>query len=353
VVCFDDRAHALFHWEVVRIMLHHSHRPVRRRFTGVMLTASLAMLATPLAAQGWVPTKPVEIVVPSAPGGSNDKTARTVERILNEKRLVPTPITIVNKPGGGNALTMNYLVQHTSDGHYLMIGTPTILTNHIIGRSKLTYTDFTPVASLLNDYIAFGVNAESSLKSAADLSERLKKDPKAVSVGFATALGSHNHIAAGLLMKAIGADVRAMRAIAFKGSAEAITAVLGGHIDLVTTASGNAATHVANGKMRVLAIAAERRMPGVLADVPTWKELGVPLVFGGWRSIMGPKAMPPEQVAYWENALKQVVAAPEFKQDLERNFWSDDFATGERMQADLRKEYEAMKSVLVELGLAK
>src|SRR5690606_30572925 len=157
---------------------------------------------------------------------------------------------------------------------------------------------------------------------------------------FATALGSHNHIAAGLLYKAIGADVRAMRAIAFKGSAEAITAVLGGHVDVVTTAAGNAATHVANGQMRVLASGAEKRMPGVFADVPTWKELGVPLVFGGWRSIMGPKGMPPEQVAFWENVLKQVVAAPEWKKDLERNFWSDDFATGAKMMEDLKKEYE-------------
>jgi putative tricarboxylic transport membrane protein len=321
-----------------------------RRWVGALLAAALA---APFAAQAWVPTRPVEIVVPSAPGGSNDKTARTVERILNEQRLVPTSITIVNKPGGGNALTMNYLVQHSGDGHYLMIGTPTLLTNHIVGRSKLTYTDFTPVASLLNDYIVFGVNADAPLRTGQQLSERLKKDPKAVSVGFATALGSHNHIAAGLLYKAIGADVRAMRAIAFKGSAEAITAVLGGHVDLVTTASGNAATHVANGKMRVLAICADKRMPGVLADVPTWKELGVPLVFGGWRSIMGPKGMPPEQVAYWENALKQVVASPEWQKDLERNFWAEDFATGERLQADLKKEYDSMKSVLTDLGLAK
>lgn len=121
-------------------MPHHPHQPARRHWIGALLATSMAALGGPLAAQGWQPTKPVEIVVPSAPGGSNDKTARTVERILNEKRLVPTSITIVNKPGGGNALTMNYLVQHAGDGHYLMIGTPTILTNHIIGRSKLTYT---------------------------------------------------------------------------------------------------------------------------------------------------------------------------------------------------------------------
>ena len=184
-------------------------------------------------------------------------------------------------------------------------------------------------------------------------SERLKKDPKSVSIGFATALGSHNHIAAGLVMKAIGGNVRAMTVVAFKGSAEAVTAVLGGHLDLVTTATGNAAPHVAAGKMRIIGIAAEQRMPGVLADVPTWKEQGVPVVFGGWRSIMEPKGMPAAQMAYWENAFQKVVETPEWEVDLERNFWSADFARGSRFAEDLAREYESMRAVLAELGLAK
>jgi putative tricarboxylic transport membrane protein len=317
------------------------------------LTLALAALQSQ-AQPAWKPDRNVEIVVPSAPGGSNDKTARTVERIIQEKRLLGgTTLTVVNKPGGGNMMTMNYLIQHPGDAHYVMVGTPTILTNHIIGASTLNYTDFTPIASLFNDYVVFAVKADAPFKGGRDLAERLKKDPKSVSIGFATAVGSHNHIAAGLLAKAIGADVRSLKVIAFKGSAEAITALLGGHIELVTTAAGNVAEHVAAGKLRVVGVAANQRLPGPFASVPTWKEQGISVVFGGWRSIMGPKGMTPAQVAFWEKILSQMVATPEWKADLEHNYWSNDFALSEQFKTDLRQDYTSMKAVLGELGLAK
>ena len=320
-----------------------------------LIVATLTLCASASYAQpAWKPEKNVEIVVPSAPGGSNDKTARTVERIIQDKRLLAgTTLTVVNKPGGGNMMTMNYLVQHPGDAHYVMIGTPTILTNHIIAASTLNYTDFTPIASLFNEYIVFAVKADGTLKSGRDLVDRLKKDPKSVAIGFATAIGSHNHIAAGLLAKTIGADVRGLKVVAFKGSSEAITALLGGHIDLVTTAAGNVAEHVQAGKLRVIGVAANQRLPGALATAPTWKEQGVNVAFGGWRSIMGPKGMTPAQIAYWEKILSQVVATPEWKADLEHNYWSDDFTLSDKYRTDLKQEYADMKAVLVELGLAK
>ena len=320
----------------------------------VYLCLSVAAFASAAQAQQiWQPSKNIEIVVPSAPGGSNDKTARSIERVIQDKRLLNATLTVVNKPGGGNAMTMNYLNLHMGDAHYLMIGTPTILTNHIIGASALNYTDFTPVASLFNEYIVFAVKTDSAIKTGRDLAERLKKDPKSVSIGFATALGSHNHIAAGLLAKAIGGDVRALKVVAFKGSSEAIAALLGGHIDLVTTAAGNVADQVEAGKLRIVGVAANQRLPAPYAGVPTWKEQGVNVVFGGWRSIMGPKNMTAAQIAYWEKVLTQVVAQPEWKSDLERNYLTDDFAVGERFRAELKQDYASMKAVLVELGLAK
>ena len=306
------------------------------------------------AQPAWKPDRNVEIVVPSAPGGSNDKTARTVERIIQANQLLPgTTLTVVNKPGGGNMMTMNYLVQHPGDGHYVMVGTPTVLTNQIIGTSPLNYTDFTPIASLFNDYVVFAVKTEAPFKSGRELADRLKQDSKSVSIGFATAVGSHNHIAAGLLMKAVGGDVRSLKVIAFKGSAEAITALLGGHIDLVTTAAGNVAEHVLAGKLRVVGVAANQRLPGPFAAVPTWKEQGVNVVFGGWRSIIGPKGMTPAQIAFWEQLLTRVANAPEWKTDLARNYWSDDFTLSEQFKADLKQDYAGMKAVLTDLGLAK
>lgn len=315
---------------------------------------ALAALAAPLvSAQSWSPQKNVEIVVGSAPGGSNDKTARTVERILVTNKLVPTSVTVVNKPGGGSNIAFAYVAQHAADPHYLLVGTPSLLTNHITGLGKLGHHDFTPVASLFNDYIVFAVNAASPIRTGKDLVERMKKDPKSVSIGFATTLGSHNHIAAGLLMKAIGGNPRDLKVIAYKGSADAITNLLGGHIDLVTTAAGNVAGHVAAGKLRVVAVAANQRFKGALADIPTWKEQGVNLVFGGWRGIMAPKGITPQQAAYWEGALRKATAAPEWKADIEKNFWADDFATGEQFRKDLEKDYADMKAVLVDIGLAK
>jgi putative tricarboxylic transport membrane protein len=313
----------------------------------------LAVASTNGLAQGWSPQKNVEIVVGSAPGGSNDKTARQVEKILTEKKLINTSLTVVNKPGGGSTIAFNYVNQHAGDAHYLMVGTTALLTNQIVGTSKLGYNDFTPIASLFNDYVVFAVNANSSIKTGKDLADRLKKDPQSVAIGFATALGSHNHIAAGLLMKAMGGNPKVLKAIAYKGSADAITNLLGGHIDLVTTAAGNVSAHVAAGKLRVVGVSANKRFPGALANIPTWKEQGVDLVYGGWRSIMGPKGITPVQVAYWENVLRKATEAPEWKSDLEKNFWFDDFVTSAQFKKDLDQDHAAMKSVLTELGLAK
>jgi len=320
---------------------------------GIALAAVLAGATVAAHAQSWNPQRNVEIVVGSAPGGSNDKTARTVEHVITANKLVPTSVTVVNRPGGGSTIAFNAVMMKAGDPHTLLIGTPSILTNHITGLSKQHHNDFTPIASMLNDYIVFAVNPDGPIKTGKDLIAKLRQDPKSVSVGFATTLGSHNHIAAGLLMKAIGGNARDLKAIAFKGSAEAITAVMGGHIDLVTTAAGNVAPHVASGKLRVVGVAANQRFAGQLANIPTWKEQGVNIVFGGWRGILAPKGLTAAQSTYWEGVMKKVSDSAEWKSDLEKNFWADDFIAGAQFRKDLDQEYAAMKAVLVDIGLAK
>lgn len=305
------------------------------------------------AAQSWTPTKNVEIVVTSAPGGSNDKTGRSVEKLLNELKLVPTSVTVVNKPGGGGNIAFNYVNGHAGDAHYLMVGTTAMLFNHILGSSKMNHNDFTPVASLFNDYVVFAVHPASPYRTGKELTDRLRKDPQSIALGFATALGSHNHVAAGLLMKSLGGNARDLKPVAFKGSAEAVTALMGAHIDLVTTAAGNVAGHVQTGKLRVVGVSADKRLPGTLAHVPTWKEQGVNLVYGGWRSIVGPKGLTAAQVAFWEGVLRKAAQSAEWKTELERNYWSDDFVTSAQFRKDLEKDYNDMKAVLTDLGLAR
>src|SRR6185503_8674816 len=172
-------------------------------------------------------------------------------------------------------------------------------------------------------------------------------------VGFANAFGSTRHIASGLLIKSLGGNPRDLKPVVFKGSAEAITAMLGAHLDLVVIGAGNAVAHVGSGRMRVLAIAAPQRFTGPLADAPTWREQGVDLVHGSSRGIFGPKGLTPSQVAYWENALRKVSETAEWKADLERNYWADDFATGAKLRKELEQDYVETKAVLTDLGLAK
>jgi len=317
-----------------------------------LLSTALATVSAGVQAQAWSPQRNVEIVVGSAPGGSNDRTARQVERFLTEKKLVNVTLTVVNKSGGGSNIAFAYVNQRPADGHTLLIGTTALLSNHILGLSKISYQDFTPIASLFNDYTVYAVNAAAPIATGKDLAARLK-DPNSVATGFATTLGSHNHVAAGLLVKALGGNARDLKAVAFKGSAEAITALLGGHIELVTTAAGNAAPHVAAGRMRVVAVGAPKRLGGALSTVPTWREQGVDVVIGGWRAIMGPKGLTPAQIAYWEGVLRKATEVPEWQSDLEKNYWTDDFVTSAQFRKDLEKDYADMRTVLVDLGLAK
>jgi len=318
----------------------------------MLVALTLLGCGAPGWGQGWAPQKNVEIVVTSAPGGSNDKTARTVERILASHKLVGSSLTVVNKPGGGSSIAFNYVNQHAGDAHYLLIGTTGLLSGHIMGSNRMSYVDFTPIASLFNDYVVFVVNAASPYKAGRDLVEHLKKDPKSVALGV-VAVGSHNHVAVGLVLKAAGGNPRDLKTVAFKGSSESITALLGGHIELVATAAGNAYGHVATGKLRAVGVAAPNRFGGALAHVPTWREQGVDVVIGGWRALVGPKGLTAAQVAYWEEVLRKATATKEWKEDLEKNYWSDDFVTSAQFRKDLDKDYADMKSVLTELGLAK
>jgi putative tricarboxylic transport membrane protein len=293
----------------------------------------------------------VELVVGFSPGGGVDRTARTVERILVANKLVSAPITVVNKPGAGGAVAFAYVSQRPADGHTLLIAGQGLLTNHIMGTSPLNYTDFTPIASLFNEYSVLSVNAASPLRTGKDLAERLKKDSKSVTLGYA-AVGAGSHIAAALFWKLVGGSAKELRGVVYKSGADAVVSVLGGHIDVATSTAGSVAPHVGSG-VRVLGVGAPTRLGGALAGVPTWKEQGIDLVFGPWRAILGPRGLTPAQVAYWEGALRKATQHPEWKDDIEKNLWSDDFVTGAQFRKDLDKDYADLKSVLVDLGLAK
>jgi len=301
----------------------------------------------------WKPDRNIEIIVGTGVGGGQDKSARTVQRILQERRLVDVPVTVVNKPGGGGAVGWTYLNQHAGEGNIIYVGNPTLLTNHIVGRSPISYTHITPLAILLSESVAISVLPDSSLKSGKDLVARLKQDTASVSVAVGSSLGSTNHIAMALIARAAGGDARKLKTVVFQGGGEAITALLGGHIDVNSSAANNVLSHLEAGKLRVLGVTAPRRLGGVLADVPTWKEQGVDALVTNWRMVAGPKGMTAAQIAYWDGVLGKLTQTDEWKKDLELNAFENTYRNSAATVRYLNAEYEQFRAALSEVGMAK
>ena len=322
------------------------------KFRRTRLALTLLCFSATGWAQGWSPQRPVEIVVGYAQGGGVDRTARALERTLTASKLVNTSVAVANRPGGNTTIAYNYLSQRPADGHTVMVFGQTLFTTHITGASPLGYNDFTPVATLFSEYHVYVVSAGTPVRTGNDLVQRLKNDVKQVSTGV-SAIGSPGHLSTGLLNRAIGGNAKDLKIIAFKGSAEALTSVLGGHIELTPAPASLAAPHLASAQIRAVAVAAPKRLGGAFAAIPTWREQGVDLVYGPWRGILAPKGLPAAQLAWWETTLRKVADTAEWKSDMEKIYAVDDFATGAQLRKDLDKEYAETRAVMVELGMAK
>jgi putative tricarboxylic transport membrane protein len=301
----------------------------------------------------WKPEKAVEIVTMSGPGGANDIIARTVQRVMQQKKLVDAPLAVVSKVGAGGVLAWSYLNQHAGDGGYISISPINLLTEHILGTSQVTYTDVTPVAQLFNEYVAFAVRSESALKNGRDIIDRLRGDSGAVSFAVAASLGGANHIAAVLAMKKAGVDVKKLKFVVFTSGVQSQTAVMGGHVDVAAVPVSGVVAQVEAGRLRVLAVSSAHRLGGAMAAVPTWKEQGVDSAFSSWRGVIGPKGMSAPQIGYWENVMARVVEADEWKKDMAANFWESNFMTSVESRKFLKAQYDEYKSVLTEVGLAR
>lgn len=308
--------------------------------------------AAPAAAQ-WKPEKPIEIIAPSGPGGTTDRTARVLARILTQHQLVDVPVNVVNKAGGSGTLGLTYLNTRPGDAHYIIIGTSASISNYVMGVIPYNYTDFTQLAMLFDEYLAVATRADSSIKSGADLVSRLKASPESVSFGISTSIGGGNHTTLMTCLRAAGIDLKRLKTAIFPGGAATTLALLGGHVDVINTGPGNMVDHFKSGKVRGLAISAPQRIWGVYSTVPTWREQGVPADSSSWRGLLGPKGLTPAQVAWWDKTIAALVKTEDWKKDLENNFWVEGYtdARGARKRYD--QEYEEFKAIWAELGVAR
>ena len=333
---------------------------LRKGYTAVLEFVLLSLMAATASNgysqppdTGWKPNDNVEIIVGRQAGGALDRFVRLVQNISREHALIDVPVVVINKPGGRGAIAWAYLNQHMGDGRYLMINSTELVTDRITGLSAISFTEVTPIAQLFNEYIVLAVKAESPLKSATDIFERLRTNPGALTASSGSALGSTNYLAIALAAKAAGVDPRKLRLVTFGSAAQAVTALLGGHVDVISVSASNALPQMQARKLRVLAVASRRRMEGPLAHVPTYVEQGLESIVVNWRVITGPPKLTAAQVSYWETVFSNVVQTAEWNQEIRKTLGSSNYKNSKETLEYLRIEEERFRPIFSELGLAR
>jgi putative tricarboxylic transport membrane protein len=282
--------------------------PVSRR---ALLVGTAIMAVTGLSSDGFAqgafkPTKEVEFVVPFGVGGGADLMARVIQKIIVDEKLVPVPVTIVNKPGGGGAAGIGYVsASRKADPHTIILVNGTTQITPILNPTAKTLTEVKPVMNLMLDDFVLFVRADAPWKNTADFIKDAKTKP-AKSIAFSTG-GTTDVMAITVLSKATGVEFNIVN---FNSGGEALTALLGGHVQ---ASLGNPLEFMSNlqgNKVRAIGVVRDTRFEG-LKDVPTMKEQGIKTPnFQMWRGIAVPKDAPAEAAAYWEGVMKKVAASP-------------------------------------------
>lgn len=301
------------------------------------------------AGAAWRPQREIELVAGTPAGGGQDRPARVLIELVKE--LVGVPIRLTNIPGRGGGNAWDYLAEHPADPHIVAINSPTIITNRLLGESALDYAALTPLANLYTEYLVFVMRPDAAVQSAGQLLKQLGRDPAAIRIAFATAIGNMNHMALAKITKQAGGDVTVLKTDVFDSARYAVAHVVEGRADLAVITATSAVPELESGVLRAIAVSAPARMSGPFAQVPTWSENGIDCVVGTWRGVIGTAGMTAPQIAFWENALTTAVRGEPWRAELARHHWVDTHLGAAATSSFLDRELGTMKSALGALGL--
>lgn len=297
------------------------------------------------------PSESLEIIVPAAPGGGWDLTARRLQQVMQDAKLTDQDVQVVNREGGGGATGLSELVSnHAGDPHTLMMGGLVMIGALAQADSPLNITDATPIATLTSEAEAFVVRADSEYKTIEEVVEAYKADPKSVTFGGGSQGGS-DHIVAGMLLKAAGADPSAMNYIGYSGGGEATAGILSGDVEVGVSGMSEFVGQVESGEMRLLAISQDTEMEVAGKPVPTLADAGYDVDFVNWRALLAPPDISDADREAVTAFITKLHDSEEWAAVLKEQGWSDDFRTGEEAAKFITEEEQGIKSTLADLGL--
>lgn len=276
----------------------------------------LLMAAGAQAQEAFVPNGPITIVVHTGPGGGADALARAMTGMMGAAKLLPVPVNVQSKQGGGSTSAVNYLVEKTGDTNTLAVFTSLYPVDPLVQKdASVTIDKLTPIARLVMEPALVVVRADSPYRTMKDFLEAAKASPGKLKQSGGS-IYARDAIMRFLLTKKTGAD---WAFVPFPSAGERIAALLGGHVDMMMIEAGEAGELVRSGKLRAIAQISETRVPG-FPDVPTMAESGLDIPFVPQaRGIVGPPKMPPEAAKYYSELFRKLAETPEWKEYMKKN----------------------------------
>jgi putative tricarboxylic transport membrane protein len=316
----------------------------------VLALFAILFLAVQAQAAEFKPTKPINFVVPYAPGGGSDVYARAIDNVIKTEKLCPERLVIENKPGGSATIGTTSVAQAPGNDHMLL----TFISGQVsgplaVGKGAATYRDLTMIANLAKDEQFIVVKTDSPFKTIQDLVAASKKQPGSVTIA-GTQMGGEDQMCNRLFEKA--ADIK-LRYIPFNSGGECITALLGGHVSAIWANPSEFIPQYDAKMVRALAVANDKRI-ALLDTIPTFMESGFKFEFDFFRGIAAPPKIAPAVVAYYENMMKRMSDSQAWKDNyLKKYMLSPMYLGSKEMTPFVAKNEKLFGDILKELGLIK
>jgi tripartite-type tricarboxylate transporter receptor subunit TctC len=292
------------------------------------------------------PTKPIQMVVPVPPGGPSDVTARTMEKL--SKKYLGQPMVIVNKAGAGGVLGFNAVVDSRKDGYTIGLVATNMLLQPLYGNASYNYMEvMEPIAQAVFAPVVVGVPFDAPWKTLDDLIQDAKAHPDTIKYAY-TNVGSLPHVVSGMftLQTAVKMD-----AVPFQGGADSLTALLGKHVQVLFTQVTELRNHVKDQKVRILAVAADQRLPN-FQDVPTFKEAKLDIVASSWFGVAAPRGIGAAEKDILAAGFKNIINDPDFRKTTEDMGYYFGYLPPTEMQQKWKDETKAYSEAVTKSGIA-
>jgi|TARA_B100001179_G_C18603622_1_gene412313 putative tricarboxylic transport membrane protein len=298
------------------------------------------------------PSRP-ECIAPAKPGGGFDLTCKLAQSGLRDTGILTDPMRVTYMPGGVGAVAYNKIVANdrANEDAIIAFSTGSILNLSQGKFGKFTEKDVKWLAAVGTDYGAIAVNADSPIKDLAGLVAELKTNPKAISFAAGGSVGGQDWMQTAILAKAVGVNPNDMTYVAMEGGGEAITAVMGNHVTVVSAGIAEIMPQATAGKLRVLAVFADERLGGSMADIPTAVEQGYDVTWPVVRGYyMGPDVSP-AAYDWWKASFDKMLADPKFAELREQQELLPFSMTGEELEQYVYKRTGELRELSSEYGL--